>query len=130
MADLVGLYNRVVFDYLDLDAPERRFGYLPVGIVGDEILSSQLFANLPECAIKLSNTLGIVVFAAGIFRYLDERMLSANVAAGIGFDGNYDDAIDDSFRLLGAAKGAAVVGFAGRIASIGDQDKNAAAFMV
>ena len=45
------------------------------------------------------------MLAAGVVRKLDQSILAAHVPAGVGLDGNDDDAVDDSFRFLGGAHG-------------------------
>ena len=48
-----------------------------------------------ESGVELGGTGSVIVLAAGIVRKLDESVLAANVASGVGFDGDDDDAVND-----------------------------------
>ena len=63
-------------------------------------MGAQLVADQAKRLVELGKGSGVVVLPASIFRNLDERVLPAGVTACAGLHRNYDDAIDDRFRLL------------------------------
>src|SRR6185369_7453525 len=62
-------------------------------VVGNQILGAQFFADLAEGPIQLIDGGRIVVLTSGVGRHLDQRMFTAKVPTGIGFDRNHDDCV-------------------------------------
>ena len=69
------------------------------GIVSEKILRAQFVADGAKCLIELLDRRSIIIFSAGIFRELNQRMFAAGVAAGTGFNRHIDNAVDDDFGL-------------------------------
>src|SRR5271157_2067519 len=112
---------------LDLNAAEARVGQSRTGVVSNQVLCAQLVADLAESGVQLLQTAGVEVLPAGIAGELDERMFSADVAAGAVFDGNDDDAVQDDLRLLRLANCFLIARLADRVAAIGNHDHDLAA---
>src|SRR5271166_4328514 len=115
---------------LDLDATIVGVGELHTGVVGDQILRAQLVADLAEGGIELCQPAGVEVLPAGVAGELNERVLSAYVAAGAAFDGNDDNAVEDDLSLLRLSDRLLVTGLADGVAAVGDHDHDLAAATV
>src|SRR5579862_5761853 len=107
-----------------LQPPKIGIGKPLRWIVSQQILGSQFIADLTKGIIQLRNRTGVVIFAAGIARNLNQSVFPSRVAAGAGFDRYYDDAVNDSFGLYGGPDGFFVIGFADRIATVGDDHQD------
>src|SRR5258708_6526583 len=78
---------------LHLNSTKIGVGQSLRGVVGEKILRPQLVTDFLECLIELRNGGCIKIFAAGVFRELDQRMLAAGVTASACLDGNDNDAV-------------------------------------
>src|SRR5258708_36397322 len=130
MSDFVGRALRILFIELNLNAAEGRIRDPAVGIVGDQVLRSQLVADFLESVVELRDALCVVVFSAGVFGELNQSVFAAEVAACVRCHWNDDDAIDDGFGFLGAAQCVLVAGGARCVAAVGDQDDDLASLAI
>src|SRR5271169_217112 len=67
---------------IHLEPAEIGVGKALRWIVGEEVLGAKFVADFAEGLVELRKGSGVVVFAAGIFRDLDEGMLTTGVASG------------------------------------------------
>src|ERR1019366_9375961 len=74
--------------------PEFRIGIAFGGIVRQQILRPQFVANLLKRAVQLRQGSGVEILSARVARDLHQRVLAARVPARVGFNRNYNDAVD------------------------------------
>src|SRR5258708_6891872 len=85
---------------LNFNPPEVGVGQTLRWVVGQQVLGPEFIANGAECLIELRERCRVVVFAAGVFGHLNERMFAARVAPGAGLNRHNDDPVDNRLRLL------------------------------
>src|ERR1700731_1925485 len=95
-------------------------------VVGQQVLGSKFVADLAECVVELRHGGGVVVFASGIFRELNEGVLSAGFSSSTAFDRHHDNTVDDGLCFFGGADGFFVIHSADGVAAVGDQDHHLA----
>src|SRR6266853_5535729 len=127
MPHLIRLAIRILRQQLYLYAPEGRVRNSTAGVESQKVLCAQLVTNLAKGIIQLHSAFGVIVFAASIFGNLNERVLAAQVAARSRLYRNNNDAVLNGFGLLGPAQGIVVIGLAGGIAAVSNQDQHLAA---
>src|SRR4051794_18355339 len=82
------------------DTTEIRTARAEHGIISQQVLGTQISADLLKRFINRLGRAGEVVFPASVMRELDQRMLAAGVPAGIGRDRHNDDAVHQRVSFL------------------------------
>src|SRR5207249_2147039 len=101
-----------------------------VGIISDQILGAQFFADLAESLIQRGNAFGIIIFASGILGQLNQGMFAAQVSSCIGGHWHNNDAVNQGFGLHGTTEGVLIAGLAGSVTTICDKYQDLSAFAV
>src|SRR5271165_2704737 len=125
-ADVEGLGGGARHGYVD--AVKAEAGHLVVGIVSDEVLRAQVFADSCKGFVEVAG-LDVEALAAGLFGERDERVLAADVAAGAGLDGHVDDGVDHDFGAECLLQRFGIRVAVHGVAAIGDDDEDLAALL-
>src|ERR1700722_2323076 len=105
---------------LDVNAAKTGIRRVSRGIVCQQILGPELIANPPKGFVELRHRSGVEILAAGIFGYLNERVLAAEIATRASFYGDDNDAVYNGFSFLGGTHGFLIVHAAQGVATVGD----------